>query len=53
MKRFCISIKETRHIKNIAAVQINNKFCQFYINAKTKKGTVYEPDILIGIRNSL
>ena len=51
--RFCFSIKETRNIENIPEVQLNNILCQFFINAKTKKGTFYEPDTLTGIQNSL
>ena len=51
--RFCFSIKERRNIENIPEVQLNNTLCQIFINAKTKKGTFYEPDTLTGIRNSL
>ena len=43
------SIKETRNIENIAELHLNSILCQFFINARARKGTLYEPDTLTQI----
>ena len=51
--RFCRSINESRNIEGIPENELDNILSQFFIKAKTKKGKLYEPDTLSGIRNSL
>ena len=51
--RFCSTINEKRPIEEIPAEDLDNILCQFFINAKNRKGTDYEPDTLSSIRNSL
>ena len=52
-KKFCTTINETREIELIPDTDLDNILCQFFITAKTRKGDLYEPDTLTGIRNSL
>ena len=51
--KFCNSINETRSIENIPEKELDNILCHFFMKALTKKGTLYEPDTLTSIRNSL
>lgn len=51
--RFCSMINESRDITEIPVRELDNILCQFFINAKTIKGQLYEPDSLTGIRNGL
>ena len=52
-KRFCKSIDESREIYQMKEAELDNILCQFYMNAKTIKVGVYEPDTLTGFKNSL
>jgi len=51
--RFCKTINEYRYIEEIPPPQLDNILCQFFMNVKTLKGKLYEPDSLSSIRNSL
>ena len=52
-QKYCASINEKRDLEKIPPVILDNILCHFFIRAKTKKGTEYEPDSLTSIRNSL
>lgn len=51
--RFCSTINENRELEEIPPEVLDNILCQFFMKAKTQKGTEYEPDTLTSIRNSL
>ena len=40
-------------IEKLSAKELNHVLCQFFMKALTRKGKLYEPDTLSGIRNSL
>ena len=50
---FCHSIKETRNIEDIPAAELDRVLSQFFMKAKKRDGSFYEPDTLTAIRNSL
>ena len=52
-RKFCGTINERREIECIPASDLDNILFQFFINAKTRHGKLYEPDTLSSIRNSL
>ena len=43
----------TAPIEDLTKQQLNDILCQFFMKALSRKGTLYEPDTLTGIRNSL
>ena len=51
--RFCKTINEFRNIECMPERDLDNILCQFFMKALTKKSTLYEPDTLTSIRNSL
>ena len=42
-----------REIEDIAARELDEIFCKFFMHAKKKNGELYQPDSLTSIRNSL
>ena len=44
---------ETRELEEISAVQLNSYLWSFYLTVKKRDGENYEPDSLLGIKNSI
>ena len=52
LKRFFSKINENREIEIIPVAQLDNLLCQFFMNAVSTKGELYEPDTLTGFFNA-
>ena len=51
--KFCRTINEFRELHEIPECDLDNILCQFFMKVKTRNGSLYEPDSLTSIRNSL
>ena len=51
-KEFCLSLSETREIKNIPAEVLNQILCNFFMTVKRKDGKEYKPSSLSSIQST-